>query len=130
MAAAYSYELRTRVMDAITSGMKITKASQIFQVTRETIYQWKALREITGDLRPKPNDHQRRMPLIQDEEQFKAFISEHYDKTLNELAGLYPLPVSSMTICRKLKQLGYSHKKKRFITPKGMPKSDKLLKKK
>jgi transposase len=130
MAVAYSYELRTRVMDALRSGMNITKASQVFQVSRETIYQWKVLRDTTGDLRPKPNDHPRRMPIIQDDEQFKAFISEHYDKTLNELAERYPLPVSSMTICRKLKQLGYSHKKKRFITPNEMPKHGKLLKKK
>jgi transposase len=47
MVAAYAYALRTRVMDAVKGGMSISEASRIFQVARETIYQWKALRETT-----------------------------------------------------------------------------------
>lgn len=115
MAAPYPYELRTRVMDAIASGMKIVKASRVFQVSRETIYQWKALHSATQDVQPKRDFRRGRSPLIQDAEAFKAFMEAHPDKTQKELAQLYPAVVSTATIARTLKRLSYSYKKKHFV---------------
>ena len=111
MPAPYAYDLRTRVMDAIVGGMKIAKASRVFQVTRETIYQWKRLRERTGDLQAASHYQKGHSAIIQDDEAFKVFIETHCDKTLADLARLYPVSVSPMTIARKLKQLNYSYKK-------------------
>ena len=115
MAAPYAYELRTRVMDAVASGMKIIKASQVFQVSRETIYQLKALYAAKQDVQPKCDFQRGRAAAIQDADAFKAFMEAHPDKTQKELARLYPTPVSTTTMCRTLKRFGYSYKKKHFM---------------
>lgn len=130
MPAPYTYDLRTRVMDAVGGGMNIAKASRVFQVSRETIYQWKVLRETTGDLRAAANYQKGHSTIIRDDEAFRAFIDTHSDRTLADLAKLYPLPVSPTTIARKLKKLDYSYKKKRTIIPKEMRRRGTLLKKK
>jgi transposase len=130
MPVPYAYELRTRVMSAVANGMTIAEASRVYQVSRETIYKWKALQEATGDLRAAMNYQKGHSKIIQDDEAFKTFIGPYHDRTLKDLAALYPVPISSTTIARKLKQLGYSYKKKPTITPKEMSRHGKLLKKK
>ena len=130
MPVPYAYELRTRVMGAVAKGMTVTQASQIYQVSRETIYQWKALQEATGDLRAATNYQKGHSQIIQDDEAFKTFMGTHHDRTLKHLAELYPAQISPTTIARKLKQLGYSYKKKPIITPSEMSRHGKPLKKK
>ena len=52
MARSYPYELRTRVIEAL-SKMTITQVAQIFQLSRWTIYKWKAIKDKTGDIQTK-----------------------------------------------------------------------------
>ena len=55
MSNAYDYDLRLKVMNAIElDGMPITEASQVFNVSRNTIYLWRKLQAETGDLHPSP----------------------------------------------------------------------------
>lgn len=51
MPAAYSYDLRRKVIEAIDGGMGKTEASQIFRISRNTINLWLQRREETGDYR-------------------------------------------------------------------------------
>jgi len=50
MAKAYSYDLRKKVIEAIElDGFKKTEASQMFNVSRNTINLWLKRKEETGD---------------------------------------------------------------------------------
>jgi transposase len=50
MAKEYSYDLRLRVMQTIEEGMSPQKASEIYNISRKVLYDWKQLRLKTGDL--------------------------------------------------------------------------------
>lgn len=55
MPVPYSYDLRTKVIEAIDRGMKKTEASVIFNVSRNTINLWLKKRAETGDYKAKEN---------------------------------------------------------------------------
>ncbi len=55
MAKAYSYDLRQKVINAIEmDGMKKSEASQIFNISRNTINLWFQRLAATGDVQVKP----------------------------------------------------------------------------
>ena len=54
--------------------------------------------------------------IIKDTARFKRLVEEHKDKKLIELAKLWHEPVSSKSVLRLLKKLGYSYKKN-FYAP-------------
>jgi orotate phosphoribosyltransferase-like protein len=49
MAAAYSYDLRQKVLEAIDKGMRKSVASQVFNLSPNTIDWWLKRREVTGE---------------------------------------------------------------------------------
>ena len=56
MAKPYSYDLRQKVIQAITlDGLNKTEASQLFNISRNTIGLWLKRLDLTGDFQPKPN---------------------------------------------------------------------------
>ncbi|EER22173.1 IS630 transposase-related protein [Rickettsia endosymbiont of Ixodes scapularis] len=44
MPSPYSYDLRKRVIQYIESGKRIIEASQVFNISRKVIYDWKKLK--------------------------------------------------------------------------------------
>lgn len=119
MAKAYSYDLRQKVINAIElDGMKKSEASQIFNISRNTINLWFQRRATTGDVKVKPrqpvNPHQK----ITDWEQFRAFASKYQEKTQAEMAQLWEGELSARTISRGLHRIGFTRKKKLWISGK------------
>lgn len=49
MAASYSYDLRQKVIEAINKGMRKNIASQVFNLSHNTIDLRLKRREVTGD---------------------------------------------------------------------------------
>lgn len=45
----YNPETKTKVLDAISSGMRVTEAAKMFSVAPGTIYQWKANKQSEGN---------------------------------------------------------------------------------
>lgn len=70
MPASYSYDLRTKVINAIDSGMRKIQASQIFQISRNTIDTWLKKREESGDYQAKIGYQQGYNQKIADLEKF------------------------------------------------------------
>jgi transposase len=121
MAKAYSYDLRQKVINAIElDGLKKSEASQIFNISRNTINLWFQRRAATGDVTVKPrqpvNPHQK----ITDWEQFRAFATKHQEKTQAEMAQLWAGNISARTISRGLHKIGFTRKKKAMGIGKGM----------
>ena len=53
MPKPYSIDLREKLFAQLDSGMSISKASKIFRVNRQTIYNWVSIKEETGKLEAK-----------------------------------------------------------------------------
>ncbi len=73
MPASYSYDLRTKVINAINEGMGKTQVSRIFKISRNTIDLWLKKREKTGDYRAEVGYQQGYNAKISDLEKFREF---------------------------------------------------------
>lgn len=121
MAKAYSYDLRQKVMQAIKlDGMKKSEASQLFNISRNTINLWFQPQAATGDVQVKPRTTPSQKQKITDWEKFRAFAKEHEDKTQAEMAQLWEGNLSSRTISRAWQKLGLTRKKRRMGIANGM----------
>jgi transposase len=110
MPKPYPYELRIRALKVIDEGMSISKVKKLLNISRQTLYGWKNIRDSRGEVKPKENYQKGHSIKIKDVQEFKELIDNNKDKSLKELAkisGKY----SATTIWRGIKKLGYSYKK-------------------
>ena len=114
MAKPYSYDLRQKAIKAIElDGLPKSEASQLFNISRNTINLWFQRRAETGDLQAKPSAKAGQGEKISDWQEFREFVKEHGDKTQAEMAELWG-NISKRTISRALKKIGFTRKKKRM----------------
>lgn len=121
MAKPYSYDLRQKVMQAIElGGLKKSEASELFNISRNTINLWFQRKAETGDVQVKPRLGSSQNQKIVDWEKFRAFAKEHEAQTQVEMAQLWEDDISSRTISRALQKLGLTRKKRRMGIVNGM----------
>ena len=113
MAKAYSEDLREKVIQAIElDGLKKSEASQLFNISRNTINLWMQRKAETGCLKVKPRQATKPETKIQDWDKFRDFVQTHGDKTQKEMAELWGDEISQPTISRALQKIKYTRKKK------------------
>jgi transposase len=113
MAKPYSYDLREKVINAIElDGLKKSEASQLFNISRNTIDLWLKRKAQTGDFEAKPNKPPGHSHKITDWEKFREFAQTHGDKTQEQMAQLWEGDISSRTISRALERIEFTRKKK------------------
>lgn len=113
MAKAYSDDFRQKVMQAIElDGIKKSEASQLFNISRNTINLWCQRKAETGGVTVKPRPTVSPRRKITDWEKFQVFVMQHEDRTQAEMAQLWAGQISARTICRGLKKIGFTRKKK------------------
>ena len=128
MAVIYGIDLRERVWKAVNEGMLIKDASKIFNVNPRTIYEWKLLKNATGSLKARKKSASRQKK-IQDLEKFKKFVEENSSLTTKEMAQKWTSETVSSTLMRtRLKEIGFSFKKKRLVTKNVTKKNEKNFK--
>jgi transposase len=128
MPKPYSYDLRQKVIQAIQlDGLKISEASQLFNISRNTINLWLKRQAQTGNFEALPNLPPGNGHKITDWEKFREFAKKHGDKTQVEMAKLWDGQISDRTISRALKKIGYTRKKRPMATVSGMKPSGKLF---
>ena len=121
MAKPYSDDFREKVMQAIElDGLKKSEASQLFNISRNTINLWFQRRAETGDVKPKPRQASQQTGKISDWEKFRVFVKEHGDKTQTEMAQLWEGEITQRTISRSLRKIGHTRKKKPMGIANGM----------
>jgi transposase len=121
MPKPYSYDLRQKVIQAIQlDGLKISEASQLFNISRNTINLWLKRQAQTGSFEALPNQPPGNGHKITDWEKFREFASEHGEKTQVEMAKLWDGQISDRTISRALKKIGFTRKKRPMATVNGM----------
>ena len=119
MAAAYSYDLRIKVIKFLESKGTIKEASELFSISRLTVIAWKKIKKATGDVKAKTGYQTGHRLIIKDTARFKQLVEENKDKSSRELAKLWHEPVSAKSVLRLLKQLDYSYKKNFCTSQKG-----------
>lgn len=130
MPKPYSYDLRQKVIQAIKLDcLKITEASILFSISRDTIRLWLKRERETGDFQALPNKPPGNGHKITDLEKFTKFVEVNGDKTQVEMAKLWTSKISDRTISRALKKIGFTRKKKLMVIKKGMKLNDLYLKK-
>lgn len=101
-------------------GLKKSEASQLFNISRNTINLWCQRKAETGDVKPKPRQISQQNGKISDWDKFRTFVKEHGDKTQSEMAQVWDAEISQRTISRALQKIGHTRKKKPTGTANGM----------
>jgi transposase len=126
MAKSYSLDFRQKVVEAIElDGYTKSEVSQMFHISRNTIDLWLKRKAETGELKPKVNKPPGSNHRITDWEKFREFAKVHGDKTQSQMAELWEGEISTRTICRALKKIGFSRKKKPMAMKKETQKNGK-----
>ena len=124
MAKAYSYDFRQKVIESIElNGLKQQEASELFNISRNTINLWFQQKAATGDFQAKTWPPNTRGEKITDWAKFRAFAQEHHDRTQVEMAELWLGAISARTISRALAKIGFTRKKKPTGTANAMKQS-------
>ena len=112
--AAFSMDLRTRVVRALDSGLRPEAVATRFEVSRAWVYRLAQRRRDTGSIAPRKQMKFRRRALTSDEEhRLVALITVRPDATLAELQHALPTRAALSTLWRTIDRLGLTIKKNR-----------------
>ena len=121
MGKAISEDLRARVLAMYRAGATAAEAGAHFGVCGRSVYRWDVLEKATGNLASGRVRSGRRGKIIIDE-RFEKFAKATATKTLQAMADYWNQQaeehVSQMAMCRAVKKLGYTRKKRRIATKK------------
>jgi transposase len=113
---AYSLDLRTRVVHAVGAGQRRADVAQRFQVGLATVQRWVSQQAATGSLAPKPIPGRPRRIGPAEQAALRAQVTAQPDATLAEHCAQWAqaqgVALSQATMCRALRQLGWSRKKR------------------
>jgi transposase len=112
---AYSKEFRERVVAAMKRGEKPLSIAKRLEVSFNWVYNLLKRYRTTGSYEALPSNAGAKPKLSEsDLEILRQTVLKHPDATLEELKELTGLAVSKATLCRALKKLRLSFKKKTF----------------
>lgn len=109
--AAYSMDLRTRVLRDCDAGMASDEAAETYHVSRAWVDRLKQRRRETGEIAPRKQTRWRPLLLQTQFPQLAALIREQPDRTLAELKDALHTAASLPTIWRAVTRLGFRLKK-------------------
>jgi len=113
MAAAYSMDLRSRVLKDADGGLSSKALAARYHVSRAWVDALKQRRRETGSIAPRPQTKFRGRVLAGYEERLAALITARPDATLAELRVALPTTAGLSTLWRTIGRLGFTVKKNR-----------------
>ena len=112
--AAYSMDLRKRVLRAWDSGMDAESVAAKYEVSRAWVHRLVQRRRETGSIAPRQQTKFRGRALAPAQEQrLGALITARPDATLAELREALPTAAALSTLWRAIDRLGLTVKKNR-----------------
>jgi transposase len=114
--AAYSLDLRKRVIRAYDRGIAPDEVAARFEVSLAWVYRLVQRRRDWGSIAPRKQTKFRRRSLSADEEaRLVALINARPDATLAELQHALPTRAALSTLWRAIDRLGLTVKKNRHV---------------
>ena len=121
MAAAYSMDLRERVIEDAEAGLSSKDLAARYHVSRAWVDALKQRRRETGSIAARTQTKFRRRVLEGQLDRLRALVTAQPDATLAELRDALRTSAALATIWRELKQLDLTFKKngtrRRAATP-------------
>ncbi len=121
-----SEDLRVRVLKMYRGGTTAAEAAVHFGVCQRSVYRWDKLEQECGTLASGHVRSGRKSKIVVDE-QFEKFAKATATRTLQAMADYWNQKAeehaSQMAMCRALKKLGYTRKKRHIVTKKPARKS-------
>ena len=105
--AAYSIDLRLRVLRDADAGLPSDELAEKYSVSRAWVDRRKQRRRETGEVAPRKQTRWRTLILQAQLAELAALIREQPDRTLAELQEALRTPASLPTLCRTIKRLGF-----------------------
>ena len=115
MGAAYSQDLRDRVLAACDRGMPTKEVAEVFCVSRSWVRRVKQRRRQHGEMGPRKMGGPG--PVKIDRVRLAELVGERPDATLRELREMLGIDCAESSICTALKRMGLSFKKRRSTRP-------------
>ena len=113
MAAAYSVDLRARVLRDADAGLSSKALAERYHVSRAWVDALKQRRRETGSFAPRKQAPFRARVLAGQEARVAALIPARPDATLTELRAALPTSAGLSTLWRAIDRLGFTVKKNR-----------------
>src|SRR5665213_1610171 len=120
MAAAYSIDLRVRVLRDSDAGLSSKELAERYHVSRAWVDALKQRRRETGSIAPRPQTKFRGRVLAGHEDRLAALVAAQPDATLSELREALRTSAGLATLWRAINQLALTLKKngaRRRTTP-------------
>ena len=111
----YSTDLRRVGLEMLDAGHSQTHVSRVLGVCRKTVYHWLERFKKTGSFAAKQVSL-RRSKVIRDLDEFQSFVDAKPERTLKEFAQDYGRGATPAMVAVALKKIGYTHKKKLWVT--------------
>ena len=109
--AAYSLDLRKRVLRAWDSGMDAESVAAKYEVSRAWVHRLVQRRRETGSIAPRKQTKFRHRVLEGQEDRLAALITARPDATLAELRDALRTRAALSTLWREIDRLGLTVKK-------------------
>ncbi len=110
--AAYSMDLRERVLRAWDSGLDAERVAAKYEVSRAWVHRLVQRRRETGSIAPRKQTKFRRRTLSEQQEaRLAALVTAQPDATLAELRDALPTTAALSTLWRTLGRLQFTVKK-------------------
>lgn len=119
---AYSLDLRKLVVAFVEEGHTQAEAARQFKLYSGTVSRWIKLKRTTGSLKAVAVPRSpHKLPL----DELEKYTKEHPDAFLREIASHFGCGKDA--VARALKKLGFTRKKNKKFTKKGMSRKGKYL---
>ena len=115
MSAPYSYDLRTKAIQAFERGERKSAICRTLHISRNTFDLWLKRKQQTGDYRAITHYQQGARHKITDWERFRAFVQHHQGKTQAQMAQLWGDGVTQQNISDALRKIGFTRKKDLWV---------------
>ena len=115
MGAAYSQDLRDRVIAARDGGMKTKRVAELFQVSASWVRRVMQRRRDHGEQGPRPRGGATVIKI--DLDQLRQLVNQQPDATARQLHERLGIACSVSAVDMALRRMGLSFKKRRCMPP-------------
>jgi transposase len=109
---SYSIDLRKRVLEDCDAGGRTRKVALKYRVSESWVRRLKQRRRESGEIAPRPSRNKRQPQWLSDADRLQELVAQQPDATLRELRERLGVSMSVMTLCRALRSLHLTFKKK------------------